>query len=186
MERIRNFLRRGSKKTPLSVILCYMAIIALLLTSVSFSKFAVVTSVSDKSRVAAFAARAVFDEVTDPLEVDDNDKNTTTFNFTVYNTVSDLDGALVSEVAQKYDVIIELPKKLPDAVSLKLDNKEADEVSSDGKTYTFNKVGTFEPSVEGAEDDHKHTLTFACEVDGLSADSLYEDIEVHVRVVQID
>lgn len=186
MKRIRNFMSRGSNKTPLSAILCYMAILALLFTSVSFSKFAVATSVSDESRVAGFAARAVFDEPTDPLEVNDLDVLSTDFFFTVYNNVSDLSGAFVSEVAQKYDIIIVLPKKLPDKVTLTLDDVEADDVSSDGKTYTFFDVGTFEPAVEGVEDDHKHQLTFTCEASGLTADSTYEDIEVRVHVEQID
>lgn len=153
----------GVRSLPAHICLTYLLVCTLLLTGVSFSRFASTRASSDTARVAAGVIAT---------QGGTWDTTTKTYTFTVFNT----ENGKTSEVAIAYDVVVKLSGALPDGVTMTLNGKNG---SMDGTTYTFANAGTL---VAGELKENTHSLTFFGNATGVSSIG----VTVSVIAQQID
>lgn len=157
---------------PPYVYLGYLLLCTLLVTGVSFSSYLSQTSGSDSARVAA-GAISITNDSGSPVTLDNNGPASDSLTF----TVSNINAGAVSEVAIRYDIVIQAD--LPAGVTMTLDEKTP---SQSGDTYTFSNMGTF---AAGEERTFSHTLTFTGNFTAINAPST-SNIKISVQAEQID
>ncbi|MEE0509694.1 MAG: hypothetical protein UDG94_00520 [Peptococcaceae bacterium] len=158
---------------PPYVYLGYLLLCTLLVTGVSFSSYLSQASGSDSARVAAGAISIT--TVSGSSVTLDNTNGPASGDLTF--TVSNINAGAVSEVAIRYDIVIQAD--LPAGVTMTLDGKRG---SQSGDTYTFSNMGTF---AAGEERTFSHTLTFTGDFTAIN-DSSTSNIDISVQAEQID
>lgn len=149
---------------------CALVLLAAVSTGITTSKMRSDAAASDGARAAKFEVTATADNNTS-LTLDSTNLECK-YAFTVTSE---------SEVTVTYDVIVTLPKELPNGVHMTLGGKSGN--TTDGKTYTFSKAGDLKADSEG--NTCSHELVFTAE-EGMTDVSKLEDITVTVRAEQVD
>lgn len=169
---------------PLSAYLSYLLIATLLITGVSFSKYATTGGTDDGARVAVVVMDGGSDATSTDLSLGDGVLSAS-YAFYVTNNASER----VSEVPLSYTVFVTLPDgaTLPDGVTVTLtyESGTADSpVSSEGGVYTFAGGADFEANVSA---QHDYTLTFTVTDESLlTEDSSFTGVQISVKAEQID
>lgn len=170
-------MKKSRKRLPVSAYLGYLLICTLVLTGVSFAKFATTAGGSDSARVAAFVVEATGKEK-DTLTIDCGAGSTTaTYTLTVKNNNA---SEKVSEVAISYDVVLALPEDLPNGLTVTLDGNTG---TVSEKKITFANVGTF---AAGTSASKTHKLTVTANPNVVTNDITLDNISVNVIAEQID
>lgn len=169
------------KRLPVHVYLAYLLVCTLLLTGVSFSRYISSASGSDNARVAAGVVAVNHDETT-TMEMDQDVGNTVqtrVFSFSVSN--------VQSEVAIRYDLVLELNQSLPNGVTISLykndDTNPLGTFSADSSTQlSIPNAGVFQAGVYSTD---QYKLTFQGNFDIIDQD--YDRIvNISVQAEQID
>lgn len=169
--------RTAAYRPPLHVCLAYLLVCTMLTTGLSFSRYTSTNGTSDTARVAAGALH-VSGSSSATFKLDCNDETTPEDEYTF--TVINKDGGKISQVALKYNVVVELSEPLPTGVTITLDGKPG---TKNGKSYTF-FGGTF---ASGDSDSNRHTLTITADSGEVVGDSTYHrDLTIYVQAEQID
>ena len=169
---------RATAKTrfrlPLHAYLMYLLIGAFLLTGVSFARYISTGSGQDGARVAAGKVTVSHDPNTmiEMSRPDDDGSVTRQFAFNVSNQNS--------EVAIRYDVIVNLSEPLPNGVSMMMDNTPCSESAQ--TVFTFKNAGVF-PA--GNSDIKTHTLSFTGDYSLIGEESS-RTITISIRAEQIN
>lgn len=170
-------MKHRSHRFPvLSLAACaaYLLVCALLFTGVSLSRFTVSGGDSDAARAAVLAVGA--EGANDDGDYTLEPGGTAEYGFTVTNE----ENGIVSEVALRYDVVVELSAALPEGVSAELDGSPGS-VSPDGTKLTFAGAGEFEA---GEHEENEHVLTFTASENTAASESF--TVTVSVAAEQID
>lgn len=163
--------KRG--RLPLHVYLVYLLVCTFLLTGVSFSRYISTSTAGDSARAAKGLVTVSYDEGSTKVELS-NDVIAKDFSFSVSNGDS--------EVAIRYDLVIELDEALPDGVTMKLDGDVCSGTA--GNTYHFSNVGKFEA---GVPETNTHTLSFIGDFAVYNTDgSVTYPVTISVLSEQID
>lgn len=149
-ENRRSPFRLGSFMMGLAGVLLCLTMISTHMTADLYARYVTTTSGSDAARVAGFSFGAVSKWNEDAQILCTYAKNESSGTYTV--TVKQ-----ASEVAVKYDVTVTV-QNLTGGVTLKLDNKTADETDTQGDTttLTYKAAGTFATGTHTAN----HVLSF--------------------------
>ena len=176
---------KGKSASPMRKVYLTAAVLLLavyvtsMLTAAPLAKYATNVTGSDTIQVAKFGVETTAGENTS-LELNTTSTEAT-YTFSVSNAK---DGTLINEVTTDYDVVVTLPQKI-DNVDLTLKNGETSvegTTSSDGKTYTFENAGRFEPATATTQ-----TLTLTFTLDDEPTDTVtYSDIKIDVNAVQVN
>lgn len=170
---------RTYSRLALSLAVCLLCI-STFLTGSTLAKFtSKASSAKEPVKVAVFAADAGTEA--DGNLVLDSTTDITSASYTFW--VSNKENGAVSEVTNKYSIIVKLSNRLPDGLTLKLDGAEGN-VSLNGRTYTFTNAAWRFPA--GTESTRNHTLTYNADFDVLKDDFTATNIEVLVQVKQVD
>ncbi len=161
-----------------TIILC-----AVVTTGLTRAKLRSSASGSTNAEVAAFIADT-YTHV--PLELDLDKRLQVEYRFVMKNN----DGGKASEVALKYDLVIELPEPLPEGVTMEIWTEESgtpktqmsSTVSEDKKTYTFANAGSFEA---GAKPQEQHFILYFKAV-WTVPDTELKGIKVYANIEQTD
>lgn len=131
---------------PKLIFLC--CITTSIVTTLTLSKYQTIIESSDNARVAMFVVEAFGSDI-DNFEIDCNAEiPIATYDITVTNAKN----SVVSEVAIKYDIIVEFSTALPNEMTISIDN----ETYSGGQTtYIFEDIGNF---TAGNQASRTHTL----------------------------
>lgn len=169
-------------RLPLSAYLSYLLVATLLLTGISFSKFASTGSTDDGARVAVVVVDGGSSDATD-LALGDGVESA---GYSFYITNDNANG-LVSEVALSYTISVTVPDgNLPDGVAVTLTYDGGEPYKSEDPVdgvYTFAGGADF---AAGASEQHNYTLTFTVTDESLlTEDSSFEGIEISVKAEQI-
>lgn len=165
--------KRRLSALPPYVYLGYLLLCTLLVTGVSLSSYLSQAKDSASARIAA-GAISITTVSGSPVTLDNTNGSASgslTFN------VSNNDAGAVSEVAIRYDIVIQA--NLPAGVTMTLDEKTP---SQSGNTYTFSNMGTF---AAGKSQTILHTLTFTGNFTAINASS-EKNIDISVQAEQID
>jgi len=175
--------RKQRKHLPLSAYFSYLLVATLLLTGVTFSKYYTEVSTEDSARVAAVAISGVETTQADTITIDKpNNQTTASYQFQITNTKD----SKTSEVSLSYTVTVQLPKALPQGVSMKLVNGSSEYTatpSNSGKTYTFSNQSFTFPA--GTSTTHNYVLKFIGS-DTLATSDTLTGISVSVSAEQIN
>lgn len=194
------YAKKQKVRLPLSAYLSYLLIATLLLTGVSFSKYATTGSADDGARVALVMLDGSGSGETD-LSLGDGTASAS-YEFTIENY--NVNG--VSEVSLNYTVTVTMPegKALPEGVDVTLtytalvaqdlygyqvyETKDVAcrLVSSENGVYTFEGGAIFDAGAY-AEQVHYYELAFTVTDESLiTEDYSFTDIEISVKAEQID
>ncbi len=146
------------------------------------AKFTSQDSGGDSARVAKFAIYAS-SLGSNSLSIDSTIGQTSAeYKF----SVSDFNGAAISEVSQEYAIIMTLPAALPGGVSIGIEKNNSSVLSytksADGKIYTFSKAGAFAAGVKATDE---FTLKFTVD-SSVAEDILITGIKIEIQAEQID
>lgn len=168
---------KKKKGFPLRACLIWLLAMTLVLTGVSFSKFASTGEDGDSAQVAAFAMEAEPSSgQSESLSINTlSGEDSETYGFYVTN--------LNSEVSISYTVQVAFSSALPNGMTLTLTcgGKDYTPTVSNG-TYTFAGLPIF-PA--GDEEKHEYTLTITGAAT-LAGAYTYEDVKVSVAAQQLD
>lgn len=178
------YAKKQKVRLPLGAYLSYLLIATLLLTGVSFSKYATTGSADDGARVALVMLDGGSDDTNTDLSLG-NGVASAAYSF--YITNSNASGQ-VSEVPLSYTIFVTMPggQNLPTGVTVTLtyDGGTAyNPVSSENGVYTFNGGADF---AAGVSAQHDYTLTFTVDETQISVDSTFTGISISVKAEQID
>ncbi len=167
------------RRLPAAIYLCYLLVAVLAFTGASVAGYRTESTGGDSARVARFDVTAgKTNGQADKIELDYNNVTSTSYSFWVSN--ADTAGS-ASEVLIRYDVTVKLPQALQDGIVLKLDGKNASNVSDN--TYTFENAGSFSA---GEPASNSHVLSFEVQGDIFVADAELTGISVTVNAEQVD
>lgn len=167
------------RRLPAAIYLCYLLVAVLAFTGASVAGYKTESTGEDSARVARFDVTAgKTNGQADKIELDYNNVTSTSYSFWVSN--ADTAGS-ASEVLIRYDVTVKLPQALQDGIVLKLDGKNASNVSDN--TYTFENAGSFSA---GKPASNSHVLSFEVQGDIFVADAELTGISVTVNAEQVD
>lgn len=161
--RIQQANRHSRKRIfslPLYVYLSYLAVCTLLFTGVSFSRYISAANGSNSIRVASAGeitvnyGRNSAVQISQPTSPEN--QLTGTFPFNVSNANS--------EVAIRYDIVVQPTQPLPEGVRISLDGKEP---TGSDKEYRFSNVGSFD---DGTNKINFHTLSFTGDYSTIQTD----------------
>jgi len=151
-------------------------ITTVIVTTFSFSKYESSMAVSSDASVAMFVVDATGTE-TDSLTLDCNsDVPSISYNVNVTNKKDNS----ISQVAIKYDIVVEFSESLPTGITISDGTTTLDSVEGQ-KTYTFNDVGNF---TAGIEKNNVHNITLTGSENVLTAYS--GTMSFYVDATQID
>ncbi len=183
-------------KNQLCAILAGVLVISIALCLFAFSpwaKYGTSATGNDGARVARFEVNTATSQTDLDLQLGYT-VNSKDYAFSVSNQSSD--GTILNEVTTNYDVIVTFPSAVDSSVvALTLKNSAKPETSttpltptasSDNKTYTFSKAGTFE-AASGAT--HNITLTFKLTDSALAGTltpTTWSGVKVDVKATQVD
>lgn len=173
---------KGNCPLPLHVYLAYLLVCTLLLTGVSFARYVSDANADDSAQVAKGVVTVSYDDSTTvTLEQPDNydEPQTGEFTFTV--------SSAGSEVAIRYDIVLNLAQPLPTGVTIRL-YKNGDPTPihvfhyNGGTEVTVPDAGMFEA---GRQATDQYTLTF--EGDYNIIQECYDGtVSISVQAAQID
>lgn len=176
------YAKKQKVRLPLRAYLSYLLIATLLLTGVSFSKFASTGGADDSARVALVMLDGGGSGETD-LSLGNG---VASAEYSFYITNSNASGQ-VSEVPLRYTVFVTMPdgQSLPTGVTVTLtyENTAYNPVSSENGVYTFDGGADF---AAGVSAQHDYTLTFTVDEAQISVDSTFTGISISVKAEQID
>ncbi len=167
----------------LALIVLFCFAIATSFMSISYmAKYSSASSGNDGGRAAKFVIDVTEDENNSLIIDTTSGQSSAQYAFSVSNN----DGISTSEVSQKYSVVMTLPSALPDEITATLEKENggviAANISTDKKTYTFAKAGTFS---EGTPLVDNFILKFT--VNGTPVEEIsIVGIHLEVKTEQID
>ncbi len=166
-----NHLKKEKKRRclPVSALIMYLMIAALLTTGVSFSRYTTSVSGFCSARVARFDVTASFPD-TAAIEMSEGTGTRAEYSFEVTNN---------SEVAVSYDIKVSLPKALPAGIKLSMDDIS---VMSDGSQNEFVFPGGELGDNGGTR---THTLIITADYTALT-ETYYQKVSISITAVQID
>lgn len=150
-------------------------ITAVVASGISFSKFESASKGTDEVAVAAFVVDASGSG--DPLEIDCNSE-TPAANYKVVVTNKKEDK--ISEIAIKYDVVLEFDTALPSGIKIS-DGVTTLEATAEKTTYIFEDAGKFDA---GIEKQNAHVITITGSKDVLQ--NCTAVMSVYVDATQMD
>ena len=161
-------------KLPIHAYLTYLLICAFLLTGVSFARYVSTGSGKDGARVAVGNISVSHDPDTTIVMScpSDYSPETRRFEFCVSNQNS--------EVAIRYDVIVNLSEPLPDGVPMMMDDTPCSESAQ--TVFTFKNAGVFNA---GIPESKTHTLSFTGDFNVIQEAS-ERTVTISIRAEQIN
>lgn len=175
------YAKKQKVRLPISAYLSYLLIATLLLTGVSFSKYATTGSADDSARVALVMLDGRGTSET-TLSLGDGTESAI-YEFYITNESA----GTISEVPLSYTISVVMPngQELPDGIGVMLlYDGTHDPESFENGVYTFNTGASF---AAGVKEQHDYRLVFTITDESqITEDTSFTGIEISVKAEQID